>query len=93
MFLGVPDSRHNDVDIYRTMEDYRASSTDKHMRIRISLPSYKLVYECGTEDVILRGRCIEEERMLRERSQGREEDRRRWLAERLIVIENINRMG
>ena len=62
------------------MED-TGLSTDKHMRIRISLPSYKLVYECGTEDLILRCRSMEEERMLTERSQMREEERRRssWL--------------
>jgi paired amphipathic helix protein Sin3a len=69
-------------DIYRTLEDSTALSTAKHMRVRISLPSYKIVYESGTEDLVFRSRMREEEEMLRERSQGREEDRRksRWLS-------------
>jgi paired amphipathic helix protein Sin3a len=73
--------RTHTVIIYRTMEDSTAWSTAKHMRVRISLPSYKVVYESGTDDLVLRSRSREEEEMLRERSWGREEERQksRWL--------------
>jgi paired amphipathic helix protein Sin3a len=68
------------------MEDRTASSSEKYMRVRISLPSYKVVYESGTEDLFLRGRSVEEETMLMERSEVREEERRRsgWLTESCI---------
>lgn len=57
------------------------ASVTKHMRVRISLPSYKLVYESGSEDVVWNGRSREAEAILKERSRSREEERRksRWL--------------
>lgn len=44
------------------------------MRIRIGLPSYKLVYESGSEDVMWRR---EVDSGLAMKAQQREEDRRR----------------
>jgi paired amphipathic helix protein Sin3a len=48
------------------------------MSVRVGLPSYKLMYESGTEDVQWRGQSAE----LRGRAAGREEERRksRWIA-------------
>lgn len=61
------------------MEESTASSRSKHMGVRISVPWYKLVYERDTEDIIWQSRSREEEGMMRERSQGREEERRKRL--------------
>ena len=54
---------------------------DDQLRIRISLPAYKVVYENGCEDVIVRVWSEEEGEMLRQRARARSEDRRksRWL--------------
>jgi paired amphipathic helix protein Sin3a len=51
------------------------------MRVRISLPLYKLVYESGSEDFVCDVRSRDEEDMLRERARERGEERRksRWL--------------
>ncbi|KAH7886015.1 hypothetical protein F5I97DRAFT_1877064 [Phlebopus sp. FC_14] len=51
------------------------------MSIRISLGTYKLFYEAGTEDVLVQRRSAEEERELRERVRARNEERKRcrWL--------------
>ncbi|KAG6868490.1 hypothetical protein C0993_002028 [Termitomyces sp. T159_Od127] len=48
----------------------------KHMKIRVGLPSYKLMYESGSEDVVWRTRGAVEQRLLG-RAQGREEERRK----------------
>jgi hypothetical protein len=47
--------------------------------IRISLGTYKLFYEGGTEWSVVQRRGQEEDRMLRDRARQREEDRRRRL--------------
>ncbi|KAF8506517.1 hypothetical protein F5888DRAFT_1642843 [Russula emetica] len=48
--------------------------------IRISLGTYKLFHESGTEWSVVRRRGEEEERMLKDRAREREEDRRRRLS-------------
>ena len=48
--------------------------------IRISLGTYKLFHEGGTEWGMVRRRGQEEERVLKERGRQREEDRRRRLS-------------
>ncbi|KAF6754256.1 transcription regulatory protein [Ephemerocybe angulata] len=55
---------------------------EDHTRVRISLPTYKLVYENGCEDMLVRRWSGEEGEMLRERARARSEDRRRsrWLS-------------
>jgi len=47
--------------------------------IRISLGTYKLFHESGTEWSMIRRRREEEERMLKDRARQREEERRRRL--------------
>ncbi|KAF8846145.1 hypothetical protein BDN67DRAFT_986507 [Paxillus ammoniavirescens] len=51
------------------------------MSIRISLGTYKLFYEAGTEDVLVQTRGAEEEKELQERVRRRNEERKRcrWL--------------
>jgi paired amphipathic helix protein Sin3a len=67
--------------IYRCLreaaEDGTAPVVDDHMRVRVSVPSYKLVYEAGCEDFIWRN----EGGILETRAMGRDEERRRsrWL--------------
>ncbi|KAF8079008.1 histone deacetylase complex, SIN3 component [Lyophyllum atratum] len=58
------------------MEDGTAPFT-RQMKVRVGLPSYKLVYESGTEDVALRTRGAGEEQQLVMRALGREEERRK----------------
>ncbi|KAI0066497.1 hypothetical protein BV25DRAFT_1868189 [Artomyces pyxidatus] len=55
--------------------------TEGEVAIRISLGTYKLFYEAGTEECVWRRRSEEEERTLRERAAAREEERRRtpWM--------------
>ncbi|KAJ2917816.1 hypothetical protein MD484_g2589, partial [Candolleomyces efflorescens] len=55
---------------------------DDQTRIRISLPTYKLVYEGGCEEVLARRWSGEEGSMLRERARAWNEERRRsrWLS-------------
>ncbi|GLB35790.1 putative histone deacetylase (HDAC) interacting [Lyophyllum shimeji] len=64
--------------IYRTlrMEDGTAPFT-RQTKIRIALPSYKLVYESGAEDFAWRRRGPGEEQKLLVRARGREEERRK----------------
>ncbi|KAH0838111.1 hypothetical protein J3R83DRAFT_6357 [Lanmaoa asiatica] len=47
------------------------------MRIRISLRTYKLLYEAGSEDAFIRLRSREEEKEVEERARKRNEERRR----------------
>lgn len=66
------------VAIYRSIRvDENTAPGTKHMKIRVSLPSYKLVYERGSEEVMWRRRGGAEEAELRVRAQGREEERRK----------------
>jgi len=51
--------------------------TEGELGLRISLGTYKLFYEGGTEWSVVRRRGPEEERMLKDRARQREEDRRR----------------
>ncbi|KAG5647682.1 hypothetical protein DXG03_008405 [Asterophora parasitica] len=51
----------------------------QQVQVRVGLPSYKLVYERGTEDVGWRTWSRGEEQKLRQRAQAREEERRRSL--------------
>ncbi|TFK41885.1 histone deacetylase complex, SIN3 component [Crucibulum laeve] len=59
-----------------------ASTIDNYMKIRVNLPSYKLVYEDGCEDFILRRRGKEETEVLKECARARQEDRKRsrWIS-------------
>ncbi|KAF8971663.1 hypothetical protein BDZ97DRAFT_1135733 [Flammula alnicola] len=71
------------IRIYRCMrvaEEGTASLTEDHMKIRVSVPTYKLVYEDGCEDMIWHGWEKETGEMMA-RSRVREEERRRsqWL--------------
>ncbi|KAF9015729.1 hypothetical protein BDQ17DRAFT_1341548 [Cyathus striatus] len=54
---------------------------DNQMKIRVNLPTYKLVYEDGCEDMVWRGRGRGEERELRDRARARDEERKRsrWI--------------
>ncbi|KAH9964149.1 hypothetical protein BC827DRAFT_1356668 [Russula dissimulans] len=81
---GVGDGHHPRLFVRRnlTAEDSSTSSLIQHegeLGIRISLGTYKLFHESGTEWSMMRSRGQEEERMLRERARQREEERRRWL--------------
>jgi paired amphipathic helix protein Sin3a len=53
--------------------------SEGELGIRISLGTYKLFHESGTEWSMVRHRGREEEVMLRDRARQREEDRRRRL--------------
>lgn len=70
--------------IFRCLRDAAEGSTalfiDDHMKVRVSLPSYKLVYEAGCEDFIFH-RWRNEGVILETRAKGRDEERRksRWL--------------
>lgn len=77
------------ITIYRCMqgnseEGSTASKVSRgdHTRIRISLPTYKLVYENGCEDYMVRRWTGKEGEMLRERARARGKDRRQshWLS-------------
>jgi paired amphipathic helix protein Sin3a len=66
-----------------TSDDSLTSSTirsEGELGIRISLGTYKLFHERGTEWSVARSRGQEEERMLKDRARQREEDRRRRLS-------------
>lgn len=59
-----------------------ASQVEERLKIRISLPTYKLVYEAAGEDIVWhRWQKKDEDEML-ERARVREEERRRC---RLLV--------
>ena len=49
---------------------------EDHMKVRVSVPSYKLVYEAGCEDFIWH-RWRKEVGELETRAKGREEERRK----------------
>lgn len=53
--------------------------SEGELGIRVSLGTYKLFHESGTEWSVVRLRGQEEERMLKDRAREREEDRRRRL--------------
>jgi len=54
--------------------------SEGELGIRISLGTYKLFHESGTEWSVVRQRGEEEERILKDRAGQREEDRRRRLS-------------
>ena len=54
--------------------------SEGELGIRISLGSYKLFHESGTEWSVARRRGEEEERILKDRARQRDEDRRRRLS-------------
>lgn len=56
------------------------------MRVRISLGTYKLMYEAGSEDGMVRRRSREEERVVEERVRRRNEERRRC---RLLTVVGV----
>ncbi|CCL98092.1 uncharacterized protein FIBRA_00086 [Fibroporia radiculosa] len=58
--------------------------TTTGMRIVVEAGSYKLQYEAGGEDVVVRRRERKEETALRSRAAARREDGRRWIG-RLVV--------
>jgi len=49
---------------------------DGNLAVRISLGTYKIFYESGSEEMMWRVRGREEEKEIRERAQVREEQRR-----------------
>ncbi|KAH0591154.1 hypothetical protein H2248_001252 [Termitomyces sp. 'cryptogamus'] len=65
------------VFLRRCMRGEDSTAFVKQMKIRVVLPSYKVVYERGSEDVAWRMRGSAEEQKLLARAQGREEERRR----------------
>ncbi|KAG1839224.1 hypothetical protein DFJ58DRAFT_812844 [Suillus subalutaceus] len=69
--------RHMTID-----ESPRGTSSWDSMSIRVSLGTYKMFYESSAEDVYVRPRSQDEEKVLRERGKVREEERKRsrWLA-------------
>lgn len=76
----------DDEYIYRCVRansDSIASTTriEQYMKIRVRLPTYKIVYESGSEDFLWRKRDAEEWRVLEERDRARREERGKccWL--------------
>lgn len=68
--------------IHRNMSSDDAYSMTRHegeMGIRISLGTYRLFHESGTEWTMTRSRGREEDELLEERARQREEERRRRL--------------
>jgi hypothetical protein len=68
--------------IHRNMSSDDAYSIARHegeMGIRISLGTYRLFHESGTEWTMTRSRGREEDKLLEERARQREEERRRRL--------------
>lgn len=67
----------------RANSDSIASTTkiEGYMKIRVRLPTYKMVYESGSEDFLWRKRGAEEWRVLEERDRARKEERGKccWL--------------
>ncbi|KAH8992416.1 hypothetical protein EDB92DRAFT_1857823 [Lactarius akahatsu] len=68
-----------------TFDDGLTCSMEGELGIRISLGTYRLFHESGTEWTLTRSRGREEERMLKERARQREEDRRRRVG--AIILE------
>jgi hypothetical protein len=68
------------ISCLRKNEEGTAPSVDDHMKIRISAPAYKIVYEAGSEDMVRHEWGHEEEEM-RARARQRDEERKRsiWL--------------
>lgn len=68
---------------YRNMtgDETPLAATSNDIGIQISLGTYKLFYEAGTEDVLWRGRTGEEEGRVEERARKRHEERKQsaWL--------------
>jgi len=64
----------------RVAEEGTAPSMEGRMRIRVSVPAYKLVYEQGSEEVLVHRWEKEAETMI-QRARTREEERRKsqWL--------------
>ena len=58
--------------IYRCVNEGTGFVKDEGVRIRVSFPSYKLVYEEGCEDVIWSNKCD-----MGEQAEKREQERRR----------------
>ncbi|KAG6845379.1 hypothetical protein H0H87_010488, partial [Tephrocybe sp. NHM501043] len=58
-------------------EEGTGTAFGRHTKIRVGLPSYKIVYESGTEDVLWRTRRLVEEQKLLQRAHAREEERRK----------------
>jgi hypothetical protein len=71
------------LSIFRCLQgpDGPASSREEGelLKIRVSLPSYKLVYEHGTEEMMWRVRGRKEEEGLKVQAQARAEKRRKCL--------------
>jgi len=68
------------ISCLRKNEEGTAPSVDDHMKIRISAPAYKIVYEAGSEDMV-RHEWGQEEEEMRARARQRDEERKRsiWL--------------
>jgi paired amphipathic helix protein Sin3a len=60
-------------------DDSSTALSEGELGIRISLGTYKLFHESGTEWRMVRRRGEEEEMILKDRAKQREEDRRRRL--------------
>ena len=60
----------------RVAGESTAPVVEDHMKVRIGVPTYKLVYETGSEDLILHAWDKESSEMLA-RARAREEERRR----------------
>ncbi|KAF9567836.1 hypothetical protein CPC08DRAFT_680594 [Agrocybe pediades] len=81
----LPESRKESSPVFlrrcvRVAEEGTAPSIEGRMRIRVSVPAYKLVYERGSEETIVH-RWEKEGEDLGERARRREEERRKtqWL--------------
>ena len=61
--------------------DRRGVVTDSRLSVRVSLGTYRLFYESGSEDVLVRARGEAEVQELSRRASAREEMRRRcrWM--------------
>lgn len=60
----------------RVAGESTAPLVEDHMKVRIGVPTYKLAYETGSEDLILHVWDKESNEML-SRARAREEERRR----------------
>lgn len=67
----------NLMDENRWLSGDESTASCNETRIRIRLGTYKLLYEAGTEDVLIQRRSREEEKVLEERVRRRNEERRR----------------
>lgn len=61
----------------RTLSADESAVGCSDLRVQISVRTYKLLYEAGTEDVIVQRRSREEEKALQEKARRRNEERRR----------------